>query len=85
MIQRLLGVSIGALVTILILWLSTIPKPADPMSWYVAAVVIGAITSFFWPIVIGFWLRGRARDQRDDAVEREVQRQLADERTKKDD
>ncbi|MFH0751454.1 MAG: hypothetical protein V2B17_06420 [Chloroflexota bacterium] len=85
MIQRLLGVSLGALVTILILWLSTIPKPADPMPWYVTAVVIGAITSFFWPVVIGFWLRGRARDRRDDAMEREVQRQLADERTKKDD
>lgn len=85
MIQRLLGVSIGALVTLLILWLSTVVNPVDHMPWYVAAVVIGAITSFFWPIVIGFWLRGRARDRRDDAMEREVQRQLADERTKKDD
>jgi putative flippase GtrA len=85
MIQRLLGVSIGALVTFLVLWLSTVAKPVDPMPWYVAAAIIGAITSFFWPVVIGFWLRGRARDRRDDAVEREVQRQLADERSKEDD
>lgn len=84
MIQRLLGVSVGALVTFLVLWLSTLAKPADLMPWYVAAVVVGAITSFLWPVVIGFWLGRRARDRRDD-VEREVQRQLAEERSKQND
>ena len=85
MIQRLLGVSVGALVTLLILWLSTVVNPTDPMPWYVAAVVTGAITSFLWPIVIGFWLGRRARNRRDDDVEREVQRQLAEERSKQND
>lgn len=80
MIQRLLGVSIGALVTLVILWLSTVTKPADLMPWYIAAVAIGAITSFLWPVVIGFWLGRRAKDRRDDEVEREVQRQLAEQK-----
>ncbi len=84
MIQRLLGVSIGALVTFLVLWLSTVVNPVDRMPWYAAAVVIGAIVSFFWPVVIGIWLGRRARDRREDAVEREVQRQLAEERSKQD-
>jgi putative flippase GtrA len=84
MIQRLLGVSIGALVAFAILWLSTVAKPVDLMPWYVAAVVIGAITSFMWPVVVGFWSGRRARDRRDDAVEHEVQRQLAEERAKQD-
>lgn len=84
MIQRLLGVSIGALVTFLVLWLSTVVNPVDRMPWYVAAVVVGAITSFMWPVVIGSWLGRRARERRDDSVEREVQRQLAEERSKKD-
>ncbi len=83
MIQRLLGVSIGALATFLVLWLSTIAKPADSMPWYVAAAVIGAVVSFFWPVVIGFWSGRRARDRRDEDVEREVQRQLAEERSKR--
>lgn len=82
MIQRLLGVSVGALVTFLVLWLSTLAKPADLMPWYVAAVVVGAITSFLWPVVIGFWLGRRAKDRHDDSVEREVQRQLAEDRSK---
>ncbi len=85
MIQRLLGVSVGALATFLILWLSTVAKPTDLMPWYVVAVVTGAITSFLWPIVIGFWLGRRARNRRDDDVEREVQRQLAEERSKQND
>jgi xanthine/uracil permease len=84
MIQRLLGVSVGALVTFLVLWLSTVAKPADLLPWYVAAVVVGAITSILWPVVIGFWLGRRAKDRRDD-VEREVQRQLAEERSKQND
>lgn len=84
MIQRLLGATVGALVTLLVLWLSTVMKPADVMPWYVAAVVIGAITSLLWPVVIGFWLGRRAKDRRDDDVEREVQRQLAEERSKQD-
>ena len=82
MIQRLLGVTLGALVTFFILWLSTVVKPADLMPWYVAAVVIGAITSLLWPGAIGFWLGRRAKDRHDDSVEREVQRQLAEDRAK---
>jgi len=75
-IQRLLGVSVGALITFLILWLSTVVKPVDLMPWYLAAAVIGAIASFFWPVVIGFWLHRRAKARRDDQIQKEVDRQL---------
>jgi len=83
MIERLIGVSVGALVTFLILWLSDITNQADLVPWYVAAAVIGAIVSFFWPVVAGIWLGRRTRAWREDAVEQEVQRRLADERAKK--
>jgi hypothetical protein len=85
MIQRFLGVTIGALLTLLVLWVSTVAKPADLMPWYVAAVVIGAIASFLWPSLVGFWSGRRAKDRREETVEREVQRQLAEERAKQDD
>jgi Na+/pantothenate symporter len=78
MIQRFLGVSVGALVTILILWLSTVTDPVDLMPWYVAAAVIGAIASFLWPVVIGFWLGRRARARRDESIQKEVDKQLAE-------
>ena len=66
MIQRFLGVSIGALVTFLILWFSTVTDPVDLMPWYVAAAVIGAIASFLWPVVAGIWLGRRAKARRDE-------------------
>jgi Na+/pantothenate symporter len=78
MIQRFLGVSIGALVTLLILWVSTVTDPVDLMPWYVAAAVIGAIASFFWPVVAGIWLGRRAKSRRDEAIQKEVDKQLAE-------
>ena len=78
MVQRLIGVSVGALITFAILWFSDFTNQTDLIPWYVAAAVIGAIASFFWPVVIGFWLGRRARARRDARIEDEVQRQIAE-------
>jgi uncharacterized membrane protein len=78
MIQRFLGVSIGALITFLILWFSDLTNQTDLMPWYIAAAVIGAIASFFWPVVAGIWLGRRARARRDDQIQKEVDRQMAE-------
>jgi hypothetical protein len=79
MLQRLLGVTIGALVTFGILWLSTVAADdATLLGWYAAAALIGAVASFFWPVVAGIWLGRRARDRRDEAIQREVDRQMAE-------
>ena len=72
MIQRFLGVSIGALVTFVLLWLNH----ADASAWATAAI-IGAIASFFWPIVAGFFLARRAKRRRDADIQDEVARQVA--------
>jgi len=72
MIQRLLGVSIGALVTFVLLWFNH----ADANAWAIAAIV-GAIASFFWPIVAGFFLARRAKQRRDANIQDEVARQVA--------
>ena len=42
------------------------------------ASIVGAIASFLWPIVIAWWLARRIRHRRDDEVQSEVQRQLAE-------
>ena len=72
MIQRLLGVSIGAIVTYVMLWWNHVD-----MTVAGAAVVVGAIASFFWPIVAGFFLARRAKQRRDDAMQAEVAKQVA--------
>jgi hypothetical protein len=34
------------------------------------------LATFFWPIVIAFWLGRRAKARRDDQIQSEVQRQM---------
>jgi uncharacterized membrane protein len=85
MIQRFIGVSIGALATFLVLWLSMVVKPADLLPWYLVAVVIGAIVSLAWPAVASFWFGRRAKERRDSAIQRQVERQVAEDRAKRED
>jgi preprotein translocase subunit SecF len=79
MIQRGIGVTIGAIVSLILL---TIMVPGTGATWsdFVPALVIGAIAAWFWPVVIAFWLGRRAKQRRDDQIESEVQRQLDEER-----
>jgi hypothetical protein len=79
--QRIIGVLLGAVLTYALLWLL---KPGvdggDPMQGYLIAVAAGSIVSLLWPWVIGFVLVRRAKDRREEEIEKEVQKQLAEER-----
>jgi ABC-type uncharacterized transport system permease subunit len=72
MIQRAIGVTVGAIVSLILLVLMT------SVTWDQAIVplAIGAVAAFFWPVVIGFWLGRRARQRRDNQIQSEVQRQV---------
>lgn len=78
MLQRIIGLSIGALIALILL---VIMVPDDP-NWqdYLVPLVIGQVAAFFWPVVIAFWLGRRARDRQQARVEAEVQKQLDEER-----
>ena len=82
MIQRLIAVSIGALVTFLVLWFYDWRQFTDALPAYALAALLGAIASFFWPVVIGFWMGRRAKARREDSIDKEVQRQLAEQQKK---
>jgi hypothetical protein len=74
MLQHGIGTIVGALVTLVFL---VIMVPADA-TWsdYVTPLVIGALATFFWPVVIAFWLGRRAKARREDQIQAEVQRQI---------
>ena len=76
MIQRGLGVTIGGIVSLVLLLVIV------PTVWqdYLAPLVIGNVAAFFWPVVMGFWLGRRAKQRRESKIEDEVQRQLDQER-----
>jgi hypothetical protein len=74
MIQRGIGVTIGGLVTLILLLIMVPESPA----WqdYIAPLVIGNVAAFFWPVVIAFWLGRRVKQRRESKIEDEVQRQM---------
>ena len=76
MLQRLIGVSLGALVTYVLLILLNIGS-SDQAPKYLGAVIVGAIVSFIWPWFIGWLLVRRARNRRDEQISREVDKQVA--------
>jgi hypothetical protein len=81
MIQRTIGVAIGALATYLLL-VVLVPAQGDRTQAYLTAVVVGAVISWAWPVVIAFWLGRRAKERREEQIEKEVQRQLEEERSR---
>ena len=78
MIQRAIGVTIGAIVSLVILVILNLENPG----WqdYVVPLAIGAIAAWAWPVVIVFWLGRRAKQRREDHIQDEVQRQLEEQR-----
>ncbi len=74
--QRFIGVTLGAIVTYLLLLLAD-TMSADPAAKYGVIVVIGAIVSWLWPWVIGFILVRRAKSRRDQRISDEVDKQMA--------
>ena len=81
MLQRFFGVSIGAIVTFLLLIIFDGGKRffgGDANQAYLWASIIGAIASFFWPIVIGWFLIRRRKARRDNQIQSEVERQMAE-------
>jgi len=79
--QRFIGVSLGAIVTYVLL-IAADAWSADPAAKYGMAVVIGAIVSWLWPWVIGIFLARRLKARRDQKISDEVDKQLAEERKK---
>jgi membrane associated rhomboid family serine protease len=92
MLQRFIGVSIGALVTfiLLLLFYGGVDSNAvdqtvvnwrivgDSTQAFLVASIVGAIASFLWPIVVAWWLARRMRRRRDDRIQSEVERQIAE-------
>jgi Flp pilus assembly protein TadB len=74
MLQRGIGIFVGALVTLALLIL-TVNAGVD-WTTYVMPLVVGGLSAFFWPVVIAFWVGRRAKERRENEIQQEVNRQL---------
>jgi cytochrome c biogenesis protein CcdA len=76
--QRIIGVVLGAVVTYLLLLL-LIGTVGDAARSYAIAVIAGAIVALVWPWIVAIYIGRRVKERRDEEVQREVEKQLADE------
>jgi 4-amino-4-deoxy-L-arabinose transferase-like glycosyltransferase len=79
--HRLIGFILGGL-TIYVLLNVMEALTIDTQPRYLLAIVVGLLVAFLWPWVMGMRAARRVRERRDDEIEAEVQRQLAEERAK---
>jgi membrane protein implicated in regulation of membrane protease activity len=75
--QRIIGIVLGALVAFALLLL-LVGASLDAPRNYAIALVVGAIVSLVWPWIVAFYIGRRVRERRDEEVQHEVERQLAD-------
>ena len=74
MIQRAIGVTIGAIVSLVILTLMNLENPG--LQDYIVPLAIGAVAAWAWPVVILFYLGRRAKARREGQIQSEVERQM---------
>ena len=75
MIERILSVATGALVTYLALIILNPAEGPDPNSEYLTAILIGAAASLIWPIIWLVLMRRRRQNKIDKQVAEEVAKQ----------
>ena len=80
MLHRIIGFILGGITIYVILNLSTII--GDPQPRYLLAIVLGLLVIALYPWLIGLWFVRRRRDKRDEEIQAEVQKQLAEEKSR---
>ncbi len=71
-IQRIIGLAIGVIVTLILL----VAMTDVTMEQALVPLIIGAVAAFFWPVVIAWYLARRAKQRREGRIQDEVSRQM---------
>jgi cell shape-determining protein MreD len=80
MIRRITGIILGVLAFLLVYWITGLGTPSQP-NWALAAL-IGLVVALIWPWLFGLYAVRRTRERRQNEINEEVQKQLADQQNK---
>jgi uncharacterized membrane protein (DUF485 family) len=76
MIRRITGIVLGVGAFLIVYWLTGgFATPATP-NWALA-ILVGLVVALIWPWIMGILLVRRAKQKRQDEIDKEVQKQLA--------
>jgi cell shape-determining protein MreD len=77
MIRRITGIILGVLAFFLVYWLSGgFATPSTP-NWALS-ILVGLVVALLWPWVFGLIMVRRVRQNRQNEIDKEVQKQLAE-------
>jgi hypothetical protein len=80
MIRRIVGIILGVVSFFIVYWITGLGTPSNP-NWALAALV-GLVIALIWPWVFGIWAVRRVRQKRQNEIDQEVQKQLAQQQNK---
>ena len=80
MIRRISGIVLGVIAFLLVYWLSGLGTPSNPN--LALSLLVGLVVALISPWIIGLLLVRRVRQRRQDEIDREVQKQLAEQQKK---
>ena len=75
MIRRITGIILGVLAFLLVYWLTGLGTPSDPN--LALALLVGLVVALLWPWLFGLYAVRRVRQNRQNEIDQEVQKQLA--------
>ena len=75
MIRRITGIVLGVLAFLLVYWITGLGTPSQP-NWALAALV-GLVIALIWPWLFGIYAVRRVWQNRQNEIDQEVQKQLA--------
>jgi len=76
MIRRISGIVLGVVAFLIVYWLTGgTATPATP-NWALA-ILVGLVVALIWPWVMGLMMARRVRQRRQDEIDQEVQKQVA--------
>jgi cell shape-determining protein MreD len=81
MIRRITGIILGVAAFLLVYWLTGVTSTPSSPNWALAAL-IGLVVAIVWPWIFGLIMVRRVRQRRQEEIDQEVQKQLAQQQNK---
>ena len=75
MIRRITGIVLGVLAFLLVYWLTGLSTPSNPN--LALALLVGLVVALIWPWLFGLFMVRRVRQRRQNEIDEEVAKQLA--------
>jgi cell shape-determining protein MreD len=73
-IRRITGIILGVLAFLFVYWITGLGTPSAP-NWALS-LLVGLVVALVWPWVFGLIMVRRVRQNRQDEIDKEVQKQL---------